>query len=61
MKIINDIIKNLYETNFFKNINITFKDNILSIILEENPLIQNITYNGIKSKSLRNNILDDFH
>ncbi len=57
--IINDIIKNLYDTNFFNKINISFKDNVLSIFLEENPLIQNITYNGIKSKSLRNNILDE--
>ena len=56
--IINDMIKNLYDTNFFKNINITFEDSTLSIVLEENPLIQNIVYNGIKSKSLRNIILD---
>ena len=52
------MIKNLYDTNFFKNINITFEDSTLSIVLEENPLIQNIVYNGIKSKSLRNIILD---
>ncbi len=54
---INDIIKNLYETNFFNNINITLKDKLLTIVIEENPLIQNIIYTGIKSKSLRNDVL----
>ncbi len=57
--IINNIIKNLYNTNFFNKIEIEFKDNLLSIFLEENPLIQNITYKGIKSKSLRNTVLSN--
>ena len=50
---INNITKELYETNFFKNITITFNNNELNIKIEENPLIQNITFNGIKSNTLK--------
>ena len=49
---LNLIIKNLYETLFFKNISINFENNILEIIVEENPLIQSIAFNGIKRQSL---------
>ena len=50
---INKVLKDLYETNFFKNISINLKQNVLSIILEENPLVENIEYNGIKSQTLK--------
>jgi outer membrane protein insertion porin family len=57
----NSVIKELYGTNFFKNVTVNFKDNILKIDLIENPIIQNITYNGIKSdelyKSITNGLL----
>ena len=52
---LNDIIKNLYETNFFKNISLKIEDGTLYIKVEEEPLIQNIIINGIKS----NTILDE--
>ena len=51
---INLILKDLYETNYFENINVTFSNNTLTIFVKENPLIQSINYNGIKS----NKILD---
>ena len=51
---INQILKDLYDTNFFKNISVSFKNQILSIKIEENPIIENIFYEGIKS----NRILD---
>ena len=41
---LNEIIKNLYETNFFKNISINFENNILYINVSENPLIQSIIF-----------------
>ncbi len=53
---INDLLKNLYNTNFFKNISVSVKDKILEIIVEENPIIQNISYNGIKSNTLKDEI-----
>jgi len=55
--IINEITKNLYETNYFNNVIVEYKENILKIIVEENPIIQNIFYNGVKSKNLRQKLL----
>ena len=54
---INNILKNLYETNYFKDVKISIKDNKLIILVEENPIIENINFNGIKSKTLRKNVL----
>ena len=38
-KQINDLIKDLYESNFFKNIEINLENNILKFYIEENPII----------------------
>src|SRR5210317_1242152 len=57
-KLINDTTKTLYETNFFKNIDVEFENNELIISVIENPIIQNITYNGIKSETLKNKMLN---
>ena len=51
---LNQILKDLYDTDFFKNIKINFEENTLYIELIENPIIENINYNGIKA----NKILD---
>ena len=51
---LNRILKDLYQTDFFKDINVNFKDQILSIQVQENPIIENIVFEGIKS----NRILD---
>ena len=45
----NNFIKNLYETDFFKKVKIKFEDNILTFAVVENPIIQSIKINGIKS------------
>ena len=47
---LNEILKDLYDTNFFKDISLNFKDQILTIKVQENPIIENISYNGVKSK-----------
>ena len=49
---INLTLKDLYKTNYFKNVNIEFKDNILTISVDELPIIQNVNYKGIKSNNL---------
>ena len=49
---LNKILKDLYETNFFKDISLKFDNQILSINVQENPIIENISYNGIKSKRI---------
>ena len=51
---LNKILKNLYNTDFFKDVSIKFIENTLVIKVEENPIIENINYKGIKS----NRILD---
>ncbi len=53
---INNIIKKLYETTFFSDISIKFDNNLLSISVIENPLIQSIFFEGIKKQSLIENI-----
>ena len=47
---LNLLLKQLYETNFFQNVNINLKNNILTINVIENPLIQNVKFEGIKNK-----------
>ena len=56
---INDLLKRLYETNFFENIEISFVDQSLKIIVKEYPIIEKISYNGIKSKTLKNKVLNN--
>ncbi len=56
---INKILKNLYETNFFSDVSINLKKNILLISVTENPLIENITYEGIKSDTLKEQLTRD--
>ena len=46
------ILKDLYETNFFKDISLTFENQILTINVIENPIIENISYQGINSKRI---------
>jgi outer membrane protein insertion porin family len=56
--ILNQALKNLYETNFFENIEIFFDDGILKIELSENLIIENIIINGIKSNDQKKQIKD---
>ncbi|MDC0565948.1 outer membrane protein assembly factor BamA [Candidatus Pelagibacter sp.] len=58
---LNQIIKNLYTTDFFKNVSINLKDNILKISLIENNLIQSIEINGVKNKKLNQALLDQLN
>jgi len=54
---INNLIKNLYQTNFFKNIEINLEQNILKFYIEENPIISNIKIEGIKAKRIQEDIV----
>lgn len=47
---LNQVLKNLYETNFFEDISLSINNSILTIKVVENPIIQNLIINGIKSK-----------
>jgi len=58
-KEINNILKLLYETNFFRDIKVSLDNKNLIITVDENPIIENITFNGIKSNTLRGKITKD--
>ncbi len=49
---LNKVFKNLYETSFFKDLNLSISNNTLIIQVDENPLIQSIDIQGIKKNSL---------
>ena len=55
---LNNVLKNLYTTNFFKTININIESTTLNLIIEENPIIESISINGIKKKSFSKKLLD---
>ena len=55
---INEILNNLYETNFFKDIQIYVDSGILKIIVEEYPLINSVDLQGEESISIKKSILD---
>ena len=55
-KKINLILKDLYDTNYFEDVRVSFENKILTIFVKEHPIIQKITYEGIKSQSLLENI-----
>ena len=55
---LNKILKNLYDTNFFNDIQLKLSDGKLSINLSENPIIEDIEISGIKKKELAEMILE---
>jgi outer membrane protein insertion porin family len=55
---LNIILKELYKTNFFKEINLNLNNNILNIKLIENPIIESLKINGIKKETFKKLILD---
>ena len=50
---LNLILKNLYDSNFFKNVSVSLSDGIFLIKIDEAPLIQNITVSGVKAKKFK--------
>ncbi len=55
---LNVILKNIYETNFFKEINLKIYNSILEVSVIENPIIENLQINGIKTKNLTELLFD---
>jgi len=49
---LNNVIKRIYSTNYFKNVEVKIVDNILYISVEENPIIQNLKIEGVKNKRI---------
>ena len=49
---LNKAFKKLFETDYFKDVKISFNNGYLKIEVVENPLIQSVIINGIKNKSI---------
>ena len=49
---IDKILKDIYNSNFFEDVQVTLENNILNIYVKEKPIIQNVEYEGIKSKTI---------
>ena len=50
---LNLILKNLYDSNFFDNVSVSFNKNTLNIKVIESPIIEQITLTGVKSKTMK--------
>ncbi len=48
----NDILKNLYNSNFFSDIDISILNNVMTIDVIENPIIEDVKITGVKNKSV---------
>ena len=55
---INSLIKKLYETTFFSNISVSLKNGTLNIIVEENPIINTIVFEGEKADKYKEALLE---
>ena len=55
---LNDVLKKLYETNFFNDIQISAENGVLSISLKENPIIEDLEITGIKNKTFKKKITE---
>ena len=56
---INFILKELYDTGFFKDVKVKVENNILKIDVIENPIIQDIKYEGIKAEKFRKVVFEN--
>ena len=55
---LNQFLKNLYSTNFFEDVSLNLKNNVLTITVKENPIIQKVLFEGIKAKKI-NKLIED--
>ena len=49
----NEILKNLYDSNFFSNVSVKFENSIIEINVKEAPLIKDIKISGIKAEKFK--------
>ena len=53
---IDKILKEIYKSNFFDDVKVSFRNNTLSIQVVEKPIIENIQYNGKMKSSIEDEI-----
>ncbi len=57
-KKLNTVLRDLYNTDFFKDVKLSISNNTLTINVIENPIIEDLEINGIKSKQLTKKLYD---
>ena len=55
---LNNILKRLYQTNFFQTVEVKIENSVLIIKVKENPIVQNLIVKGIKNKDTLKEIKD---
>ncbi len=56
--ILNDALKNLYYTDYFKTVKISYKNQTVNINVIENPIIQTVLIEGVKENSIKKKIAE---
>ena len=56
---LNQVLKQLYGSNFFELVSVKIENNILRIKVKEYPIIQNVIYEGIKSDDMLEKIKNE--
>ena len=51
-KDLNEILKRIYDSTFFEDVKVSIKENILKIVVLENPLVENVEIKGPKAKKI---------
>jgi outer membrane protein insertion porin family len=55
---VNEILKNLYKTDFFEDVKISLSNGILDIVVKEYPIINSIDLQGEKSSAVKKKVLE---
>ena len=55
---LNKILKQLYETNYFSDVQIQYENQILNIQVIENPIVQSIVIEGLKAQKFKDQVYD---
>ena len=56
---INEILKNLYETNFFEDVKISFENKVLNIVVREYPLVSDIIIEVKKADKFKDSYIKE--
>ena len=56
---LNDALKNLYETNFFKDVQLKIENSILKIYVIENAIIKSVKIDGVKNQTLEKALFEN--
>ena len=54
---LNNVLKNLYSTNFFENVQVNLSNGILRVTVNEYPVVSTITLKGEESNNIKQSIL----